>query len=423
MSFSNNGYLNMELLRFTTAGSVDDGKSTLIGRLLYDSKSIFEDQLEAVKQASIQKGNDYINLALLTDGLRSEREQGITIDVAYSYFATPKRKFINADTPGHIQYTRNMVTGASTANAAIILIDARNGVTEQTHRHFYIAALLQIPHIIVCVNKMDLVEYKQEVFEKVKAEFSRFTSKFDYKDIHFVPISALKGDNVVEGSLNMAWYKGGTLMNILENIPIEQDIDTKNSRFPVQYVIRPMSEQFHDYRGYAGRIAGGTFKKGDNIVVLPSGLKSKINSISLYKTEYDEAFAPMSVNITLEDDIDISRGDMIVKEGSEPSISQELIITLCWMSNKPLKTGIKYTLMHTTKEVKCIVKEILYKVNVNTTEPIPDDFEVGLNSIAKVSIKTTKPLIFDSYKVNRTTGSLIIIDESTNETVGVGMIE
>jgi len=270
---------------------------------------------------------------------------------------------------------------------------------------------------------MDLVEYKQEVFEKVKAEFSRFTSKFDYKDIHFVPISALKGDNVVEGSLNMAWYKGGTLMNILENIPIEQDIDTKNSRFPVQYVIRPMSEQFHDYRGYAGRIAGGTFKKGDNIVVLPSGLKSKINSISLYKTEYDEAFAPMSVNITLEDDIDISRGDMIVKEGSEPSISQELIITLCWMSNKPLKTGIKYTLMHTTKEVKCIVKEILYKVNVNTTEPIPDDFEVGLNSIAKVSIKTTKPLIFDSYKVNRTTGSLIIIDESTNETVGVGMIE
>jgi sulfate adenylyltransferase subunit 1 len=423
MSFSNNGYLNMELLRFTTAGSVDDGKSTLIGRLLYDSKSIFEDQLEAVKQASIQKGNDYINLALLTDGLRSEREQGITIDVAYRYFATPKRKFIIADTPGHIQYTRNMVTGASTANAAIILIDARNGVTEQTHRHFYIAALLQIPHIIVCVNKMDLVEYKQEVFEKVKAEFSRFTSKFDYKDIHFVPISALKGDNVVEGSLNMAWYKGGTLMNILENIPIEQDIDTKNSRFPVQYVIRPMSEQFHDYRGYAGRIAGGTFKKGDNIVVLPSGLKSKINSISLYKTEYDEAFAPMSVNITLEDDIDISRGDMIVKEGSEPSISQELIITLCWMSNKPLKTGIKYTLMHTTKEVKCIVKEILYKVNVNTTEPIPDDFEVGLNSIAKVSIKTTKPLIFDSYKVNRTTGSLIIIDESTNETVGVGMIE
>lgn len=423
MSFSNNGYLNMELLRFTTAGSVDDGKSTLIGRLLYDSKSIFEDQLEAVKQASIQKGNDYINLALLTDGLRSEREQGITIDVAYRYFATPKRKFIIADTPGHIQYTRNMVTGASTANAAIILIDARNGVTEQTHRHFYIAALLQIPHIIVCVNKMDLVEYKQEVFEKVKAEFSRFTSKFDYKDIHFVPISALKGDNVVEESLNMAWYKAGTLMNILENIPVEQDIDTKNSRFPVQYVIRPMSEQFHDYRGYAGRIAGGTFKKGDNIVVLPSGLKSKINSISLYKTEYDEAFAPMSVNITLEDDIDISRGDMIVKEGSEPSISQELIITLCWMSNKPLKTGIKYTLMHTTKEVKCIVKEILYKVNVNTTEPIPDDFEVGLNSIAKVSIKTTKPLIFDPYKVNRTTGSLIIIDESTNETVGVGMIE
>jgi len=423
MSFSNNGYLDMELLRFTTAGSVDDGKSTLIGRLLYDSKSIFEDQLEAVKQASIQKGNDYINLALLTDGLRSEREQGITIDVAYRYFATPKRKFIIADTPGHIQYTRNMVTGASTANAAIILIDARNGVTEQTHRHFYISALLQIPHIIVCVNKMDLVDYKQDVFENVKIIFSNFISKFDYKDIHFVPISALKGDNVVEKSMKMPWYKSGTLMDILENIPIEQDIDIKNPRFPVQYVIRPLSEQFHDYRGYAGRIAGGTFKKGDNIVVLPSGLKSKIHSILLHKNEYSEAFAPMSVSFTLEDDIDISRGDMIVKEGSEPSISQDLIITLCWMSNKPLKLGVKYSLMHTSKEVKCIVKEIFYKVNVNTTEPITDDIEIGLNSISKVSIKTTKPLIFDPYKQNRITGSLILIDDATNETVGVGMIE
>lgn len=416
-------YTQMELLRFTTAGSVDDGKSTLIGRLLYDSKAIFEDQLKLLENTSLLRGENYLNLALLTDGLKAEREQGITIDVAYRYFATPKRKFIIADTPGHIQYTRNMVTGASTANAAIILIDARNGVTEQTHRHFYIAALLQIPHIIVCVNKMDLVDYSKEIFEKVKTSFSNFISKFDYRDVHFVPISALKGDNVVRESLKMPWYNEGTLMNILENIPIEQDIDIKNPRFPVQYVIRPMSEKFHDYRGYAGRIAGGFFRKGDSIVVLPSGLKSKIHSISLYKSEYAEAYAPMSVNITLEDDIDISRGDIIVKEGSEPSISQDLMITLCWMSKMPLKVGVKYLLMHTTKEVKCIVKEILCKVNVNTTEPLPNDFEIGLNSIAKVMLKTTKPLVFDPYKQNRTTGSLIIIDDSTNETVGVGMIE
>jgi sulfate adenylyltransferase subunit 1 len=422
MGFSNNGYLDMELLRFTTAGSVDDGKSTLIGRLLYDSKSIFEDQLEAVKRASIQKGNDYINLALLTDGLRSEREQGITIDVAYRYFATPKRKFIIADTPGHVQYTRNMVTGASTANAAIILIDARNGVIEQTLRHTFIATLLQIPHLIVCINKMDLVEYKEDVFENIKQSFSSFASVVDINDVRFVPISALKGDNVVDESQNMPWYKGGSLMSILETIPIENDYNFTDARFPVQYVIRPLTDEHHDFRGYAGRVAGGIFTKGDDVIILPSGLKSKIKSIDLFETELKEAFPPMSVSISLEDDIDISRGDMIVKEDSLPQISQDIEITICWMNKSPLRIGGKYNLMHTTKDVKCIVKEVSYKINVNTLEQITEDKEVGLNSIAKVSLKTTKPLIFDAYKKNRVSGSLILIDESTNETVGVGMI-
>lgn len=422
MSFSNNGYLNMELLRFTTAGSVDDGKSTLIGRLLYDSKSIFEDQLEAVKRASIQKGNDYINLALLTDGLRSEREQGITIDVAYRYFATPKRKFIIADTPGHVQYTRNMVTGASTANAAIILIDARNGVTEQTHRHTFIATLLQIPHIIVCINKMDLVDYSQEVYNSIKQSFICFSEIIDIKDIRFIPISALKGDNVVDASENMPWYEEGTLMNVLETIPIDNDYDFDNARFPVQYVIRPLTDEHHDFRGYAGRVAGGIFRKGDDIIVLPSGLQSKIQDITLLNDKIDDAFPPMSVTITLEDEIDISRGDMIVKAEKQPQVSQDIEITMCWMNQKPLRIGGKYNLMHTTREVKCIVKEVLYKINVNTIEKITDDKEVGLNSIAKVRIKTTKALIFDDYSINRITGSLILIDESTNETVGVGMI-
>ncbi len=422
MSFSKNGYLDMELLRFTTAGSVDDGKSTLIGRLLYDSKSIFEDQLEAVKRASIQKGNDYINLALLTDGLRSEREQGITIDVAYRYFATPKRKFIIADTPGHVQYTRNMVTGASTANAAIILIDARNGVTEQTHRHSFIASLLQIPHIIVCINKMDLMDYNQEVYESIKKSFTAFSKIIDSKDIRFIPISALKGDNVVDKSINMPWYNEGTLMSVLETIPIESDHDFANARFPVQYVIRPLTEAHHDYRGYAGRVAGGVFRKGDDVCILPSGLKSKIESIDLLNDKIEDAFPPMSVSITLKDEIDISRGDMIVKADNMPEISQDIEITICWMNQKPMRIGGKYNLMHTTKEVKCIVKEVLYKINVNTLEQITDDKEVSLNSIAKVKLKTTKPLIFDTYNKNRITGSLILIDETSNETVGVGMI-
>lgn len=412
----------MELLRFTTAGSVDDGKSTLIGRLLYDSKSIFEDQLEAVKRASIQKGNDYINLALLTDGLRSEREQGITIDVAYRYFATPKRKFIIADTPGHVQYTRNMVTGASTANAAIILIDARNGVTEQTHRHSFIASLLQIPHIIVCINKMDLMDYNQEVYESIKKSFTAFSKIIESKDIRFIPISALKGDNVVDKSINMPWYNEGTLMSVLETIPIESDHDFANARFPVQYVIRPLTEAHHDYRGYAGRVAGGVFRKGDDVCILPSGLKSKIDSIDLLNDKIEDAFPPMSVSITLKDEIDISRGDMIVKADNMPEISQDIEITICWMNQKPMRIGGKYNLMHTTKEVKCIVKEVLYKINVNTLEQITDDKDVSLNSIAKVKLKTTKPLIYDTYNKNRITGSLILIDEATNETVGVGMI-
>jgi len=421
-SFSHNGYLDMELLRFTTAGSVDDGKSTLIGRLLYDSKSIFEDQLEAVKKASIQKGNDYINLALLTDGLRSEREQGITIDVAYRYFATPKRKFIIADTPGHVQYTRNMVTGASTANAALILIDARNGVTEQTHRHTYIASLLQIPHIIVCINKMDLVDYDQKTYEEIRDKFAQFAQTIDVKDFLFVPISALKGDNVVDASANMPWYDNGTLMEILETLHVENDYNFTDARYPVQYVIRPLTDEHHDYRGYAGRVAGGVFNKGDEVIVLPSGLKSKISSIDTFNGEIDKAFPPMSVSLSLTDDIDICRGDMIAKPDNMPEVSQDIEATICWMNQKPLNTSRKYVLMHTSNEVKCMVKEILCKVNVNTLEEIVDDKEVGLNTIAKVKIRTTKPLIFDAYKRNRVTGSFILIDEATNETIGVGMI-
>ena len=421
-NFSSKAYLDMELLRFTTAGSVDDGKSTLIGRLLYDSKSIFEDQLEAVKRASIQKGSEYINLALLTDGLRAEREQGITIDVAYRYFATPKRKFIIADTPGHIQYTRNMVTGASTANVALILIDVRNGVIEQTYRHTFIATLLGIPHIIVCINKMDLVDYDQVVYEKIKADFQDFCTKLDLNDIRFVPISALKGDNVVEPSENMPWYEGGTLRNILETIDITSDHNFVDPRFPVQYIIRPLSDKYHDYRGYAGRIAGGIFKKGDKVRVLPNGLTSTISSIELYEKPLDQAYPPMSVCITLEDDIDISRGDMIIREDNPPQISQELDVMLCWFNPRPMPVNAKFTLKHTSREVKAIVKEIKYKVDVNNLNQLEGIQQLQMNDIARVSLKTTKPLFFDPYKRNRITGSLILIDEATNETVAAGMI-
>jgi len=420
--FSSKAYLDMELLRFTTAGSVDDGKSTLIGRLLYDSKSIFEDQMEAVKRASIKKGNETIDLSLLTDGLRAEREQGITIDVAYRYFATPRRKFIIADTPGHVQYTRNMVTGASTANAAIILIDARNGVTEQSHRHSYIASLLQIPHIVVCVNKMDLVDYREEAYEEIKNNFMAFAAKLAVKDVRFVPISALKGDNVVEKSTNMPWYQGGTLRYILENIHIGSDHNHIDARFPVQYVIRPQRDEFHDFRGYAGRVAGGVFRVGERIKVLPSGFTSTIKSIVFHEESLQEAFPPMSVIITLEDDIDISRGDMIVKENNGPRIGQDIEIMMCWMSEKPMMPNGKYAVKHTTTDARCLIREVRYKVDVNTLEKITDDRNVGLNEIARVSLRTTKPLFYDSYRENRKTGALIIIDEATNITVGAGMI-
>ncbi|WP_028981465.1 sulfate adenylyltransferase subunit CysN [Sporocytophaga myxococcoides] len=417
-----NSYLEMDLLRFTTAGSVDDGKSTLIGRLLYDSKSIFEDQLEAIERTSEQRGDGYVNLALLTDGLRAEREQGITIDVAYRYFATPKRKFIIADTPGHIQYTRNMVTGASTANLAIVLVDARHGVVEQTCRHAFIASLLQIKHIIICVNKMDLVDYKEEVFEKIKQQFSDFSSKLSVPDIRYIPISALHGDNVVDESENMPWYKGGTLLYTLENVNINTDLNYVDSRFPVQWVIRPLSEEYHDFRGYAGRVEGGVFKPGDEVIALPSGFTSKIKSIETIDGKLEEAFPPMSVTITLENDIDISRGDMIVKPNNQPSASQDVELMICWLNDKKLNPASKYIIRHTSREAKCVVKDVRYKVNINTLHKIEDDKTIGLNDIGRILIRTTNPLFFDSYKKNRSTGSVILVDEFTNETVGAGMI-
>lgn len=417
-----NGYLDMELLRFTTAGSVDDGKSTLIGRLLYDSKSIFEDQYESIKKASERMGEDYVNLALLTDGLRAEREQGITIDVAYRYFATPKRKFIIADTPGHIQYTRNMVTGASTANLALILIDARKGVIEQTRRHSFIASLLKIPHLVICINKMDLADYNQKIFENIKNDFKNFASKLEVFDIHFIPISALKGDNVVEKSENMKWYEGTTLMYLLETIHIGSDENLVDCRFPVQYIIRPYNDDFHDYRGYAGRIAGGIFKPGDKVMVLPSGFTTTIKAVDTYEGEVQEAFPPMSVTLRLEDEIDISRGDMIVRETNFPNTGQDIDIMVCWLNEKKLELHGKYAIRHTTKEARCIVKEIRYKVDINTLHRLENDKSIGLNEIARINIRTTQPLFYDKYKINRRTGSIIMIDEATNETVGAGMI-
>ncbi len=412
----------MDLLRFTTAGSVDDGKSTLIGRLLYDSKAIFQDQLEAIEQSSTQRGDGHVNLALLTDGLRSEREQGITIDVAYRYFATPKRKFIIADTPGHIQYTRNMVTGASTANLAIILVDARNGIVEQTCRHSFIASLLQIKHVVICVNKMDLVDYSQDVFEKIKSDYEDFSSKLNIPDIRFIPISALNGDNIVDRSQHMPWYQGSTLLYTLETVHIASDLDYVNSRFPVQCVIRPQSDEYHDFRGYAGRIAGGVFKPGDEVLALPSGFTTKIKSIETMDGPLTEAFAPMSVTMTLEDEIDISRGDMIVKPNNQPNATQDVEVMICWLNEKPLQANGKYILKHTSKECRCIVKEVRYKVNINTLHRIEDDKTIGLNDIGRILLRTTNPLFCDNYNKNRTTGSLILIDEYTNETVGAGMI-
>jgi sulfate adenylyltransferase subunit 1 len=415
-------YNDMELLRFTTAGSVDDGKSTLIGRLFYDSKQIFEDQLDALMKTSRQKGLDEVDLALLTDGLKAEREQGITIDVAYRYFATPKRKFIIADTPGHIQYTRNMVTGASTANLALILVDARKGVIEQTCRHAYIASLLKIPHLVLCVNKMDLVDFSEEIFDRICEEFKGFASKLDIRDVSHIPISALNGDNIVDKSSNMNWYQGPSLLYFLENVHIGSDYNHIDARFPVQYVIRPQKNGFEDYRGYSGRIASGIFRKGDEVMIMPSGFTTKIKSIFDFDNDIEEAFTPMSVSISLEDEFDISRGDMIVKPNNQPGSSQDIDLMICWFNSKGLQQNGTYILRHTTKEVRCIVKEIIYKMDIRTLHRIEDDKEIGMNDIARIRIRTTSPLLFDSYKRNRITGSLIFIDEATNETVGGGMI-
>jgi len=423
MSTETKGYLDMDLLRFTTAGSVDDGKSTLIGRLLYDSKSIFEDQWDAVEQSSKQRGDENVNLALLTDGLRAEREQGITIDVAYRYFATPKRKFIVADTPGHIQYTRNMVTGASTANLAIILIDARHGVIEQTCRHSFIASLLQIQHIIVCVNKMDLVDWSEDRFNEIVADYKEFASRLEVPHIDFIPVSALLGDNVVERSANMDWYQGSPLLYTLETMYIGNEHNHVDARFPVQWVIRPHSDEWHDFRGYAGRVAGGVFKPGDEVTVMPSGFQSRIKGIHDIHGDVPEAFAPMSVTVTLEDEIDISRGDMIVKQNNPPQSSQQVEAMICWFSSEAnlLERG-RYTLRHTTNDVKCLVKELKYKMDINTLHKLKDDREVRLNDIARVSLQTSAPLHYDRYRRNRATGSFILIDDQTNNTVAAGMI-
>ena len=423
MSAETKGYLDMDLLRLTTAGSVDDGKSTLIGRLLYDCKSIFEDQWEAIEQSSKQRGDENVNLALLTDGLRAEREQGITIDVAYRYFATPKRKFIIADTPGHIQYTRNMVTGASTANLAIILIDARHGVIEQTCRHSFIASLLQIQHIIVCVNKMDLVDWSEDRFNEIVGQYKEFASRLEVPHIDFIPISALLGDNVVERSANMDWYQGSPLLYTLETMYIGNEHNHVDARFPVQWVIRPHSDEWHDFRGYAGRVAGGVFKPGDKVTVMPSGFQSRVKGIHDIHGDVPEAFAPMSVTVTLEDEIDISRGDMIVKQNNPPQSSQQIEAMICWFSSEAnLEERGRYTLRHTTNDVKCLVKELKYKMDINTLHKLKEDREVRLNDIARVSLQTSAPLHFDRYRRTRATGSFILIDEQTNSTVAAGMI-
>ena len=412
----------MQLLRFTTAGSVDDGKSTLIGRLLYDSKSIFEDQLEAVEEASRSRGNEEVNLALLTDGLRAEREQGITIDVAYRYFATPKRKFIIADTPGHIQYTRNMVTGASTADLAVILVDARHGIMEQTVRHSYIASLLAIKEVVVCVNKMDLVDFSQEVFDKIVADYKNMASSIELGNVTFIPISAKLGDNVVNKSENMPWYNGKALLDFLETVKLPVESDDR-MRLPVQYVIRPISAKFPDFRGYAGRLAEGSVKKGDRIKVYPSEMISSVTGIYLGEKELESAVSPESVDVTLSDDIDISRGDVIVSEnGVQPHVEQDVLLNVCWFRNSPMQQGKKYVIRHATQQTIGIIKEIEYKIDINTREKEYGVDKLIMNDIARVRIKTADPLVFDYYKDNRTMGSLIFVEEGSNDTVGAGMI-
>jgi sulfate adenylyltransferase large subunit len=412
----------MDLLRFATAGSVDDGKSTLIGRLLLDAKAIFADQLEAVEATSKSKGYDYTDLALLTDGLRSEREQGITIDVAYRYFATPERKFIIADTPGHVQYTRNMVTGASTADLGLVLVDARQGLTEQSRRHAVILSLLRVPHLVLAVNKMDLVDYDQGVYEKIHQEFTSFATKLNIPDLEIIPISALKGDNVVNRSEHMDWYDGPSLMHHLEHVHVASDRDLVDARFPVQYVVRPKSDDFHDYRGYAGMLAGGVLKPGDEVLVLPSGMTSKIAGIDLFDKEITEAFPPMSVTVRLEDDVDVSRGDMICRPANAPQPSQDIDAMICWMTTAPLKPRQKLAIKHTTRNGRALVKDIQYRLDINTLHRDQETKELGLNEIGRVQLRTTTPLLCDPYSKNRTTGSFILIDEATGVTVGAGMI-
>ena len=414
----------MELLRFSTAGSVDDGKSTLIGRLLYDSKSIFEDQLEAVEAASKSRGNEEVNLALLTDGLRAEREQGITIDVAYRYFATPKRKFIIADTPGHIQYTRNMVTGASTADLSIILVDARHGVLEQTVRHSYISSLLGIPHIVVAINKMDLVDFSQEVYDKIVADYRKMSETLHIKNVVFIPISAKDGDNVVNKSERTPWYKGKALLDYLETVPVGHKTVSDFFRFPVQYVIRPISEKFPDYRGYAGRVSGGIIRPGDRVRVLPSGLESAVKSIDFAGENLDEAYAPESVTIRLNDEIDISRGDTLVKaDEKQPHVEQDVTLDVCWLNQTPAQIRKKYIIRQATSETQGMIRSINFRRNINTLEKEQNVSELVMNDIAEIAIHTAQPLVFDAYAENKVTGSLIIIDPDTNETVGAGMIK
>jgi bifunctional enzyme CysN/CysC len=412
----------MEILRFTTAGSVDDGKSTLIGRLLYDTKSIFEDQLEAVERASRARRFDHTNLALLTDGLRAEREQGITIDVAYRYFATPKRKFIIADTPGHIQYTRNMVTGASTANLALILVDARNGIVEQSRRHAVLSSLLHVPHLVLCVNKMDLVDFDQDRFEEIRTEFESFAARLDVEDLTSIPVSALHGDNVTARSENMAWYEGPSLLHHLEHVYIGSDRNLIDPRFPVQYVLRPQTRQFHDYRGYAGQVASGSFQPGDEVLVLPSGLTTTIEGIDTFDGPVDEAFPPMSVTVRLADDLDVSRGDMICRVHNRPSVGQDIDAMITWMAEAPLRVGGKYVVKHTTRTAKAMVQDLRYRLDINSLHRDLDATTLALNDIGRIEMRVTVPLFFDEYRRNRATGSFILIDEFTNNTVGACLI-
>ena len=413
----------MDILRFATAGSVDDGKSTLIGRLLYDTKTVFQDQIEAVEKVSHDRGDDYVDLALLTDGLRAEREQGITIDVAYRYFATPNRKFIIADTPGHIQYTRNMVTGASTADLALVLVDARKGLVEQSRRHAFLASLLQVPHLVLVVNKMDLVDYSQEVYENIREEFTQFAAKLRVPDLTVMPVSALKGDNVVTRSENMPWYDGPSLLHHLENVHVASDRNLIDVRFPVQYVIRPQSDEWHDYRGYAGQVLGGILKKGDEVVVLPSGYTSRILAVETADGEVDEAYPPMSVTVRLEDEIDVSRGDMICRPHNQPTVAQDLDAMICWMDESaPMRIGGKYSIKHTTRTARTIVKGLQYRLDVNTLHRDEEASQLTLNEIGRVRLRTTVPLMADDYSRNRNTGGFVLVDEGTNRTVAAGMI-